>query len=85
VRRVNRRDARAWNSDSSASLRLLLGPLVGYFGHGYFSALGAMAAELFPAAVRSFAKTVTEPETNTDTSYKRKLSLPDSNRLHVPP
>jgi hypothetical protein len=33
-----------------------MGPLVGFFGHGYFSALGAMAAELFPAAVRTTAQ-----------------------------
>ena len=35
---------------------MLLGPLVGYFGHGYFSVLGAMMAELFPAQVRSTAQ-----------------------------
>ena len=27
---------------------MLLGPLVGFFGHGYFSVFGAMLAELFP-------------------------------------
>ena len=32
----------------NAALLLAMGPLVGFFGHGYFSALGAMAAELFP-------------------------------------
>jgi hypothetical protein len=37
--------------------------------------------QFYTAVVRSFAKTVTEPETNTDTSYKRKLGLPDSNGL----
>src|SRR5258708_4946034 len=37
--------------------------------------------QFYTAVVRSFAKTVTEPETNTDTSYKRKLSLPDANGL----
>ena len=40
----------------NAALLLALGPLVGYFGHGYFSALGAMTAELFPAAVRTTAQ-----------------------------
>ncbi|HEY1493670.1 MAG TPA: MFS transporter [Candidatus Solibacter sp.] len=40
----------------NAALLLALGPLVGFFGHGYFSALGAMAAELFPAAVRTTAQ-----------------------------
>ena len=32
---------------------LLLGPLVGYFGNGYFSMFGGFVAELFPAAVRA--------------------------------
>jgi MFS family permease len=41
---------------SNAALLLALGPLVGYFGHGYFSALGAMAADLFPARVRTTAQ-----------------------------
>jgi MFS family permease len=40
----------------NAALLLAIGPLVGFFGHGYFSALGAMAAELFPAAVRTTAQ-----------------------------
>ncbi len=40
----------------SAALLLALGPLVGYFGHGYFSALGTLAADLFPAEVRSTAQ-----------------------------
>jgi len=35
---------------------LLLGPLVGFFGHGYFSLFGAMLAELFPAGVRATAQ-----------------------------
>ena len=38
------------------ALLLAIGPLVGFFGHGYYSALGAMAAELFPAAVRTTAQ-----------------------------
>lgn len=33
-------------------LLLGLGPLVGYFGSGYFSLFGAMLAELFPAGLR---------------------------------
>ena len=37
--------------------------------------------QFYTAVVRNFAKTVTEPETNTDTSYKRKLGLPDANGL----
>jgi len=32
---------------------LLLGPLLGYVGHGYFSMFGSFMAELFPTAVRA--------------------------------
>jgi hypothetical protein len=32
---------------------LALSPLLGYFGHGYFSMFGAFIAELFPTAVRA--------------------------------
>jgi MFS family permease len=32
---------------------LLLSPLLGYFGHGYFSMFGGFVAELFPTAVRA--------------------------------
>jgi MFS family permease len=35
---------------------LLVGPLVGYFGHGYFSLFGAMLAELFPTSIRGTAQ-----------------------------
>jgi len=31
---------------------MALGPLLGFFGHGYFSLFGAMLAELFPTSVR---------------------------------
>lgn len=34
---------------------LVLGPLVGFFGHGYFSVFGAMLAELFPVRIRGAA------------------------------
>jgi MFS-type transporter involved in bile tolerance (Atg22 family) len=37
-------------------LLLALGPLVGYFGHGYFSVVGAMAADLFPPELRTTAQ-----------------------------
>jgi MFS family permease len=37
----------------SPSMLLLLGPLVGYFGYGYFSMFGGFVAELYPAAVRA--------------------------------
>lgn len=38
----------------AASL-MLLGPLVGFFGSGYFSAFGALISELFPTRVRGAA------------------------------
>ena len=37
----------------NATMLLLLGPLVGYFGYGYFSMFGGFVAELYPAAVRA--------------------------------
>jgi len=35
---------------------LALGPLLGFFGHGYFSLFGAQLAELFPTSVRATAQ-----------------------------
>jgi MFS family permease len=35
---------------------LVAGPLVGFFGHGYFSVFGALLAELFPTSVRATAQ-----------------------------
>jgi MFS family permease len=35
---------------------LTLGPLVGFFAHGYFSLFGAMLAELFPTRIRAGAQ-----------------------------
>jgi MFS family permease len=35
---------------------LTIGPLVGYFAHGYFSLFGAMLAELFPTHIRASAQ-----------------------------
>jgi MFS family permease len=35
---------------------LLLGPLIGFFGHGYFSVFGAMLSELFPTRIRGTAQ-----------------------------
>jgi MFS family permease len=35
---------------------LAVGPLVGYFAHGYFSLFGAMLAELFPTSIRASAQ-----------------------------
>ncbi len=40
----------------SETALLALGPLVGFFGHGYFSVFGAMLAELFPSAIRGTAQ-----------------------------
>lgn len=38
---------------------LFLGPLIGFFGHGYFSVFGAMLAELFPTNIRGTAQGLT--------------------------
>jgi MFS family permease len=38
---------------------LTLGPILGYFGHGYFSLFGSFIAELFPTAVRGTAQGTT--------------------------
>jgi MFS family permease len=38
------------------ALLMAIGPLIGYFGHGYFSVMGAMMAELFPERVRTTAQ-----------------------------
>lgn len=38
---------------------LLLGPFVAFFGTGYFSGFGAVAAEIFPTAIRATALGVT--------------------------
>ena len=37
----------------SPMVLLALSPLLGYFGHGYFSMFGSLVAELFPTAVRA--------------------------------
>ncbi|MHB8904559.1 MAG: MFS transporter [Melioribacteraceae bacterium] len=37
-------------------LLLVIGPLIGFFGHGYFSVFGAMLAELFPTNIRGTAQ-----------------------------
>ena len=38
------------------AILLAIGPLVGYFAHGYFSLFGAMLAELFPTSIRASAQ-----------------------------
>lgn len=42
----------SWAGGRAEQWLLVLGPLVGFFGTGYFSLFGAMLAELFPTAVR---------------------------------
>jgi MFS family permease len=43
-------------SGGNPAALLMLGPLVGFFGHGYFSVFGAMLAELFPSPIRATAQ-----------------------------
>jgi MFS family permease len=40
----------------SPVILMLLGPVLGYFGHGYFSMFGSFIAELYPTAVRATAQ-----------------------------
>jgi MFS family permease len=40
-------------------LLLLMGPLIGFFGSGYFSGFGAITAEIFPTSVRASAQGLT--------------------------
>ena len=40
----------------SPAILMLLGPVLGYFGHGYFSLFGSFIAELYPTAVRATAQ-----------------------------
>jgi MFS family permease len=37
-------------------LLLVLGPLIGFFGHGYFSVFGVLLSELFPTHIRATAQ-----------------------------
>ena len=39
----------------SANALLLIGPLVGFFGSGYFSGFSVIASELFPTSLRASA------------------------------
>jgi MFS family permease len=41
-----------WQPGEAETLLLALGPLIGFFGTGYFSLFGVMLAELFPTSVR---------------------------------
>jgi MFS family permease len=38
---------------------LLLGPVIGFLGHGYFSVFGALLAEIFPSSIRGTAQGLT--------------------------
>jgi MFS family permease len=40
----------------SDAVLMALGPLLGFFGSGYFSLFGAMLAELFPTKIRATAQ-----------------------------
>jgi MFS family permease len=45
----------AFGAQSKLTL-VVIGPLVGYFAHGYYSVFGAMLAELFPTRIRASAQ-----------------------------
>lgn len=49
----------AYANTSTPWLLLALGPLVAFFGTGYFSGFGAVTAELYPTAVRATAQGLT--------------------------
>jgi MFS family permease len=40
----------------SPTALLAMSPLIGFFGHGYFSVFGSLLAELFPSAIRATAQ-----------------------------
>lgn len=40
----------------SKAVLLIVGPFLGFFGHGYFSVFGSMLAELFPTSIRATAQ-----------------------------
>jgi MFS family permease len=46
----------AYGSTHNPTSLLLIGPLVGFFGTGYFSGFGAITAEMFPTAFRASAQ-----------------------------
>ena len=59
---------------------MLLGPVLGYFGHGYFSMFGSFVAELFPAAV-SVSSSSCLPPTRTARSGYSSGENPDSSAV----
>ena len=42
-----------YGSTRDPTCLLLIGPLIGFFGTGYFSGFGAITAEIFPTAIRA--------------------------------
>ena len=46
-------------STRDATLLLMLGPFVAFFGTGYFSGFGAVSAEIFPTRIRATAQGLT--------------------------
>jgi MFS family permease len=46
----------AYASARHPAVLLVLGPLTGFFGAGYFSGFGAVTAELYPTAIRATAQ-----------------------------
>jgi MFS family permease len=48
-----------WGGNSAETWLLVLGPLVGFFGTGYFALFGAMLAELYPTRIRGAGQGLT--------------------------
>jgi len=48
-----------YGSTRDPTYLLLIGPLIGFFGTGYFSGFGAITAEIFPTAIRASAQGIT--------------------------
>jgi MFS family permease len=48
-----------YGATRNASLLLVLGPFLAFFGTGYFSGFGAITAELFPTQIRVSAQGLT--------------------------
>ena len=48
-----------YGATRNAAALLVLGPIVAFFGTGYFSGFGAVTAEIFPTAIRATAQGVT--------------------------
>jgi MFS family permease len=46
----------AYTSTRDPRVLLVLGPVVAFFGTGYFSGFGAVTAEIYPTAIRASAQ-----------------------------